>query len=914
MTANVARYRASMLEAGRITNQQLAGIRKDVASTSQSFQTFNRALGGFVGFQALKRATVDLSRVADQFANIQARIRLAVGETENLNASMGEVFKISQRTYSSFDSTATLVARTTRALVSNGEASEVAFRKSLRLSEAINNAFLVSGATSQESQNAIIQLSQGLAAGALRGEEYNSVAEQGSRITQALAEHLKVTTGQLREMAKDGKLTADVVTGALLASFGKLQEEAGNIPLTIGRAKTQLDNAFTTFIGEADQASGASRAVAASMSSLADNLKPVVDTLGLAAVAATSLGAVKLSNSTADWVRGLVASQKALESQALAARAAAAEQVKRSALEAQFAVMEAEKARRTGGLILLEREATIARSAHEAAVRRLDAAEKQLAATQSLTRRAGSAVLGLFGGPVGLAAMVATTAASWLIFRNNTQEAQQALVEWSGAADQAIAKFYELNKAQQSGAILQLQQQIEERRRELSEILRNMAMVGGPDENIISERDYKLAVQYAEAMRQLEAQWSAGKLSADELSNRVDALNKQIIGGSESSRYFASYLTEQGAALGSTSREAQSLQSQLDTITGKQHAAGNAALAHANGLRTLSNAASSMDWKGLDGWLEKQREAAGARYSQAALGEVGALREQFEQQLLKDQAYTNATREQVAARRAEWNAIQSTMEATKALEEAKKSEAKAASAAARANDDAAQGVLRAAQARQQEYKLELAAGDSLSASRRELLKFELELRDTKDKYLKAAAGTIRAVLQENIALEDQIDATRRLHEAKLRSLAVDRQIADYRNSMQQGHQRDLDAIRFGGNTARWNQIAGGIGDDFRQQRLGIDREMQDRLATIPLEQMARRNEEQQKYFELLGKTVIAEAEALGQARKNYEEVLEAQANWINGLRSGIEDYIAAAQDMAGQTREIVGNIFSGAED
>ena len=252
--------------------------------------------------------------------------------------------------------------------------------------------------------------------------------------------------------------------------------------------------------------------------------------------------------------------------------------------------------------------------------------------------------------------------------------------------------------------------------------------------------------------------------------------------------------------------------------------------------------------------------------------------------------------------------------AEKAWEEQKRRSKDAASAAARANDDAAKSMLRSAQARQQEYQLELAAGDSLSQSKRELLKFELLLRDTKDKSLKAGADEIRAVLQANVALEDQIDATRRLHEAKLRALAVDRQIADYQQSMAQRHARDLDAIRFGGNTARWNEIANSVSDHFQQQRLGIDRELQDRLATIPIEQMARRNEEEARYQQLLGKTVIAEAEAMGTARKRFEEVLEAQSNMINGLRAGLQDYIAAAQDMAGQTREIVGNIFGGAED
>ena len=277
-------------------------------------------------------------------------------------------------------------------------------------------------------------------------------------------------------------------------------------------------------------------------------------------------------------------------------------------------------------------------------------------------------------------------------------------------------------------------------------------------------------------------------------------------------------------------------------------------------------------------------------------------------------AWERMTSDQRKAFVAQREFVRQDIAAEKAWEEQKRRSKEAASAAARANDDAAQSMLRSAQARQQEYQLEMEAGDSLSQSRRELLKFELLLRDTKDKYLKASANEIRAVLQANVALEDQIDATRRLHEAKLRALAVDRQIADYQASMAQRHARDLDAIRFGGNTSRWNEIANGISDQFQQQRLGLDRELQDRLATIPIEQMARRNEEQQRYLELIGKTVIAEAEAMAQSRKNFEDLLEAQSNWINGFQRARDNYIAQAQDIASQTESIFTNVFEGLEN
>lgn len=216
----------------------------------------------FVSVAAAINITRQIIQTADAYANLQGKLRLVAGETGNVGEITEQVYQISQRTYASLDATGTLVARTTRALVSSGTAQEVALQKSLQLSEAINNAFLVSGATAQESSNAVIQLSQGLAAGALRGEEFNSIAENGSRITQALAEYLGVTTGELRAMAAEGRLTAEVVSNALLSSFEKLSEEAAKMPVTVGRAMTLLENSVTMLIGQMDQASNGTAGLA----------------------------------------------------------------------------------------------------------------------------------------------------------------------------------------------------------------------------------------------------------------------------------------------------------------------------------------------------------------------------------------------------------------------------------------------------------------------------------------------------------------------------------------------------------------------------------------------------------------------------------------------------------------------------
>jgi tape measure domain-containing protein len=273
--------------------QRMAGqVNAELSRLNGTLRSFAGGFAAAFSVVALTQFARGLARVADEYANVQGRLRLVTQSQEQLGRVTADVFAISQRTYASIDATSTLVARTTRALVSNGAAQDVALQKSLLLSEAVNNAFLVSGAATQEATNAIIQLSQGLAAGALRGEEFNSIAEQGPRIMQALAQYLGVTTGELRAMAQEGKLTAEIVQNALLASFTQLTEEAAQMPVTIGRALQQLDNSFAMLVGQLDQASQGSAGVAGAIQTIARAIDMVTPSLMFLAQAwATNKGA-----------------------------------------------------------------------------------------------------------------------------------------------------------------------------------------------------------------------------------------------------------------------------------------------------------------------------------------------------------------------------------------------------------------------------------------------------------------------------------------------------------------------------------------------------------------------------------------------------------------------------------------------
>ncbi|WP_405120746.1 tape measure protein [Pseudomonas leptonychotis] len=185
---------------------------------------------------------------ADAYNLMNARLKLATSSQEEFTTAQTELGRIAQATQAPVASLVTLYGRISRPLKEAGRSQA----DILKVTEAVATSFRVSGATAEEAQNGVIQFAQALGAGALRGDEFNSVAEQAPRLMQALADSIGVPVGALREMAKQGLLTADVVTGALVGQLDVLRKEAETLPATVGGAMTALSDQWNKAIGQAD--------------------------------------------------------------------------------------------------------------------------------------------------------------------------------------------------------------------------------------------------------------------------------------------------------------------------------------------------------------------------------------------------------------------------------------------------------------------------------------------------------------------------------------------------------------------------------------------------------------------------------------------------------------------------------------
>src|SRR5690606_4846693 len=158
---------------------------------------------------------------ADAMRQLRDRMRLVTDSADELARAQRDVYLVAKDTRTAFGETANLYV----SLARNADTLNASHRDLVTVTKAINESMVVSGASAQCSAAALYQLNQAFTTGVLRGEEFNSVNENASRLMDALASELGVARGELRRMAEEGKLTADVVFNAIRNQAEAINDE-----------------------------------------------------------------------------------------------------------------------------------------------------------------------------------------------------------------------------------------------------------------------------------------------------------------------------------------------------------------------------------------------------------------------------------------------------------------------------------------------------------------------------------------------------------------------------------------------------------------------------------------------------------------------------------------------------------------
>ena len=239
-------------------------LKKSVGGARKGLGGLQAAVGGV----AAALGAQQVISYADAWTNATNQLRIVTGSTDELVATQEGLFDIAQETRSSLEGTVELYAKLARTTDELGLSQDQLFQ----ITTTVNQAIQASGAPAASAEAALVQLGQGLAAGALRGEELNSVMEQTPRLARAIADGMGITIAQLREFGAEGALTAETVTQALLSQGGAVRSEFLKTEQTVGAAFTGLGNALTRAIGKINEATGATGLITRALNALSDAL------------------------------------------------------------------------------------------------------------------------------------------------------------------------------------------------------------------------------------------------------------------------------------------------------------------------------------------------------------------------------------------------------------------------------------------------------------------------------------------------------------------------------------------------------------------------------------------------------------------------------------------------------------------
>ncbi|HBX7801920.1 TPA: tape measure protein, partial [Klebsiella pneumoniae] len=475
-----------LLTAQQRVNQRLELMERGFDSTTRAVNNTERSMSSLSGVAVALAAALSVKQVseyADAWATVNNKLANSLRPNEQLADVTERVFNITQQTRSSLDATASLYARLERATRQYGTSAD----DLAKLTTIINQGFVVSGATAQEAENAIIQLSQGLASGALRGEEFNSVNEQGNRLIVALADSMGVSIGEMRNMAAQGKLTTDVVVNGLLSQGAVIGKEFANTTTTISQALQVAGNNVTKFFGENSTVKSFAAGFRDSVITISENL----ETLGTALIGAAAImggrfaGALAMATAAQAsrvkaTIQGIVATRQSAQQEAAAASVTARKAVadKDAALSAlnlataEYNVAKGSAAeafalenviRLRGIYVATSAEAALANNA-------LAASQAKVAATGitfANTMKVVNSITAPLGGPIGVIAIVA---AGWYLYSQRQAEARKEAIAFADTVPDVIKRLKDMNLAQAQGVRADTVTSIEAQKEAISDL------------------------------------------------------------------------------------------------------------------------------------------------------------------------------------------------------------------------------------------------------------------------------------------------------------------------------------------------------------------------------------------------------------------------------------------------------------
>ncbi|WP_460420829.1 phage tail tape measure protein [Pseudomonas sp. ZL2] len=862
LRAEMARADSSVAQASGKIDKSLERIDDGFDRVGESAQTAGALIRNAMGLAAGVVSVKSVIDAADSYSQMSDRIGLATSSFGEYNLVQERLLETAKRTYRPLSEAQELYIGTADSLKSMGKNTSQA----LDVMDSFSFLLVTNSASADKASSAIDAYSKALQTGKVDGDSWQSILSAMPTVVETLAKATGKSAEEIRVLGAEGKLSLDVLTEGLQKSAeanGKLADSMG---VAVRDAMQNLSNAFSVYIGQANEAADFTGTLAKGISIVGDNFGDLADIALIAAIAALTKYGATAAGAGATAVYSALKDSAARKAQAASVLLAAQAEQRKAQTTVFLAEKEAIAARGTAVQTQLSLQLAEARMVEARATAAVGVA-------QDAVKGASFSLLGLLGGPAGIIALVVGAATAFLTLRDNTSFLEKKLGDLADPVDKLAERFEKLNRATQSVTLRELKEAIQDTQEDLAGAAGAIAF------------EFQASLTNAGLAGASGFMGGIAPLPA-EFQSAMDLVNKTVAEASQGQQVDWKNLADQVRQIpGVTEEMAQAIEegqikvSDLSETLEKQRAT----LARLTEQTDLHS-----DALGRNKAEQAAAEKEGQKYLDQLLKQLATAQDKTSLDAANRYIAENTllTEGQVVAIRS----------AAAARDAQKKADDEAAKAARKNNSDgesAAKKQLKDFESAEEGYKRQIelinTTGDKQKDAT-EVAKLSFELQEGK------LGKLTEAQKKRLLGMAAELDSLNKLKKANEDALKLE----SFKASLAVGTKTDVDGYS--------QELAGiGMGEKARD-RMRADLAVRQKYAA----DVAALNE-QRNTGQISPELYASETQALQDAYNQrlialqfyYEKVDEAESNWLSGAQDAWQNYVDYAQDYAAQAADFV---------
>ncbi|MDR2309009.1 MAG: phage tail tape measure protein [Paucimonas sp.] len=860
--ATTAQLRRELASADQVVARSSQAIDRNLATVDSAFDRVGAAAQGAGtlirgALAAVAGAGVigGIIKQVDAYGQMSDRMKAAAGSAAEYQVVQEHLLRTAQETYRPLAEAQELYIRTADVMKNLGFNTQ----QTLDITDSFSFLLVTNAASADKAGSALDAYSKALQTGKIDADGWVSIQSAMPTIVDAIATGTGKSAAEIRKLGVQGKLALDDMNTGLLRTVEANRKASADMSTSVQDAMVNINNAISTFLGGMEERTGLVGGLSKVLLSLADNVN-------LVAIAMGSVGAAALTNYVAKAGLALKAAlvQRAAEIENARAAIRGAE-AQRLYAQAQLQQAQASVAAASGlqRLSLVQSQLIPKQAALKASTDALSIAQA------NLTRAATGGLLAALGGPMGLALLAGTAAASFLLLGDSADKAGVSLEDMHKPVEQLREEFAKLNRDQREASLVKWQQEqigatdaVRDAYGDLAQSIRQ-AVVTAPARDSGGQYNQQLRA-YQELVDRLNEARAAGGDLAPILRDVGDRLN--LPAGT-----VQKWITQAGAVSDADQRSAMIAET-LRVLTG---------VTDQNTASTEGNnaAKAGMSTAGQTYLETLQKQLAG-------LQDNGDMIKVVNRYLAEHTDLTETDRQAALS-------FANAIEAQKKANQGAKQETKDATSAQTKLNQQLKEAETAFQQLKKVYDPVGAAADEFKKQAQSLDLLLTQKKITTEEYGRAIAALAGQFNQA-------VQASTGLSQAMKYQADLERQLAI---AQQQG---DAAAAAVGMGDKRSSRA---------QSRLALEQENNNKILALRDELATASNEKQRQELE---KQIALRQEygaKLVQVQEDtFNKIDAAQADWSNGASAAFENYLDSAADVAGQTQELFTNAFNNLED